>query len=85
MKQIINELFRLPMKPKLKNHLRNNLGLVGDELKIINSLLDHDGTSQFHYDNTNLSKRAFEEHLKIVVRTIITELLRLSYDNLENE
>lgn len=44
MKQIINELFRLPMKPKLKNHLRNNLGLVGDELKILNSLLDHDGT-----------------------------------------
>ena len=85
MKQIINEIFRLPMKPKLKNHILTQLGFVGDDLEIIKSLFDYDGTSQFHYDKTHLSKRTYEDHLKTILRTVITELLRLSSDYLENE
>lgn len=81
MKQIINDLYKSAFKPGLKSHLVNEMGFSEEDRKIILSLMDYDGDSNFHYDNTGINKEKFERHLKNINRILIPELVRLANVN----
>ena len=81
MKQIVGDLYHSAFKPGLKDHLVNGMGFSEEDKRIILSLMDHDGDSNFHYDNTGLCKEKFERHLKNINRILIPELVRLANVN----
>lgn len=78
MKQIINELYLCPIRPELKAHLIQDLGLNQEDKKILESLMTYSGDSSFHYDNTGMPKEKFERRLRNINAVIIPELIRLS-------
>lgn len=85
MKQWINEVYNAPMSVNLKEHLLNDLGLSNDDKKILNSIIDHSGDSNFHYDNTGIPKERFDRKLININLTVFTELIRLSNRYLQDK
>lgn len=85
MKQWINEVYNSPMSVNLKEHLLNDLGLSNDDKKILNSIIDHSGDSNFHYDNTGIPKERFDRKLININLTVFTELIRLSNRYLQDK
>lgn len=78
MKNLVNELYNCPMSQKLKGHLLNDMGLSAEDKKIVSSLMEYSGDSNFHYDNTGIPKERFERRLRNINFTLISELIRLS-------
>lgn len=85
MKQWINEVYNSPMSVNLKEHLLNDLGLSNDDKKILNSIIEHSGDSNFHYDNTGIPKERFDRKLININLTVFTELIRLSNRYLQDK
>lgn len=85
MKQWINEVYNAPMSVNLKEHLLNDLGLSNDDKKILNSIIEHSGDSNFHYDNTGIPKERFDRKLININLTVFTELIRLSNRYLQDK
>jgi hypothetical protein len=77
-KQWVNEVYNAPISVNLKEHLLNDLGLSSDDKKILCSMIEHNGDSNFHYDNTGIPKEKFDRKLINVNLAVFTELIRLS-------
>ena len=78
MKQWVNEVYNAPISVNLKEHLLNDLGLSSDDIKILLSVMEHSGDSNYHYDNTGIPKERFDRKLININLTVFTELIRLS-------
>lgn len=78
MKQLVNEIYQNPMQPELKKHLLEDLGFNQEDKQILESLMDHDASSDFHYDNTGINRARFERRLNTINRVIFPELIRLA-------
>lgn len=78
MKQRTNQFFYRAMPRKIKNHILNNMDFSETDLRIVKSLMQHDGSPEFHYQNTGLTKAKFERHLLDICDVVQAELLRLS-------
>lgn len=81
MKSQINEIYSM-FPRKIKEHMLNKLGLSDMDKKILDSVMNYDGDSAFHYQNTNIPKEKFERHLKCINYAVFTELTRLSSEYL---
>lgn len=78
MKQWLNEVYNAPMSKNLKEHLLNDLGLSSDDKKILLSVMEHNGDSNYHYDNTGIPKEKFDRKFININLAVFTELIRLS-------
>lgn len=77
MKTLINEVYSMPMKPELRQHLLNDLGLSADDKVILESIMYKTGDSNFHYDNTGMTKEKFERRLRNINYYVFAELIRI--------
>lgn len=85
MKQWVNEVYNAPISVNLKEHLLNDLGLSSDDKKILLSVMEHSGDSNYHYDNTGIPKERFDRKLININLTVFTELIRLSNRYLQDK
>jgi hypothetical protein len=85
MKQWLNEVYNSPISVSLKEHLLNDLGLSSDDKKILLSVIEHNGDSNYHYDNTGIPKERFDRKLININLTVFTELIRLSNKYLQEK
>lgn len=83
MKQITGELYQCAFAPELKNHILNDMGFNSEDQTILQSLMEHNAPSAFHYDNTGIGRERFERRLNSINRVILPELVRLANNSIK--
>ena len=81
----VNRYYQLPASHAMVAHLRQDIGLTGDYLKIFDDLRQVTGSTQVHADNVGIPVRQYNAMAGIVGQTCVWELLRLAELGLKME
>lgn len=81
MNQIVNDIYQSAFSKELKHHLIYEMGFGEEDRRILISLMEHYGDSDFHYDNTGIGRGKFERRLNSINRVVFPELIRLANMN----